>query len=417
MVSNFVIRIIQVTLISIVLVTLSVSYYEYYIIGNSDFSELSTEYDLRIQVGRPIVAINRAQGDTTLLVSATDDLKLVQTKDISNEVYGDTIAEGVNNSYLNNFDEIVVTDNETGKNKVYYSSLNEDVKKIIYSYPIKVVSSYEENGIYHSLTNISLEATLGYKTNSSIITRIEDGKRVDIYIDRSIDQFVYDQKKDKYYMLYIAGNSNHSLDFIAKVNFITASKNEEGDYVVDYTLRDAGFNASHGNIVGVSRVIDNKFIIAYNKNYHYGEVSKSEYSMATFSVESEKVIRRKVIAQKEIDDNSKISHLETVLSKDHMYVFYDDLSYLKINIFDESSSSQLLTNTGKVREIQFSTDGKDIFALTLNRDGFTLFEIYDGVIESTKTATRQSLGLGNEFFDFNELHDFEIKPLVEESVE
>ncbi len=410
MVKEYVIRIFQMLIATAFTLAFYMSYVDYFNVDHQDYTTFSGDYDVRVQVGRPSQAITKSKGDNTLLVSATEDLELVETNKLANEVFGNTLLEAPKNSYVNNFEEVVVT-NQYNQSTSYYTELDQYALNIIYSYPIEVVYAFENNNVYHSLSSIYIESTIGHKVKSSVITQISKGKRVDIVVDKPIEQIAYDSENDTYYLFYIPITSEYAYEVISQVEYITIGKNEEGQYAVDYTVRKAGFSATYGKIEAVSSMVGGKFLISYSKNVSYGEINQIHYYLGTFDVSKGVLENERVLLQKENELESDIVVVDSLQIGEHLYVFYDDLTYFKFNVYDGSYENFIITNTGVINEFQFSSDGENIFLLTLGDKVFTLFELHDGIVQDSVTMSRRNLGLG--VIDFNRLYDFTIKPVEE----
>ncbi len=406
MIKDYLVRILQVIVISVFIIVFSTAYIDYFNVDHKTYDDLDSSFGVRIQLGRNPKAINRARGDNTLLVSANSNLLDSEVRKIPNEVYGDTLLETPTKSYLNNFADIVVT-SQDGTTNTYQSSLYKYAIDIIYSYPIRVISSFVEDDKYHSLSRVYVESTLGYKVQSTILTQISDGKRIDMIINLPVERFTYDKANDKYYLFYIPRTSKHAIDVVTQVKYVTVSKNDENNYIIDYKERNAGFSATVGNIESISKVTNGQFFISYSKRLSYGELSQIHYYLNTFNISNGTATKERVLDKKEIKPESDINVVDTIEVGENLYVFYDDLSYYKFNVYDGSHEGFIITNTGVVDEIQFSSNNKDIFMLSLGDDNFKLFKLHDGIIEDTKTVSRSALGLG--LVEFYSLLDFSVR--------
>ncbi len=409
MVRDYIIRISQILIVTIFVSAFYLSYVDYFNVDFKDYTSLNDEYDIRIHVGRHAHAINKSKGDNTLLISSEKDLNLVETNKLSNEIFGNTILETENNSYVNNLEEVIVTD-KNGKTKSYFSKLSQHSLDVIYSYPIEVEYSFEDSGVYHSLSTVYVETTIGYKVKSSLITQIDNGIRTDILIGYPIEQFVYDKESETYFMFFVPSTSKYADGVISQVEYVTATKKDRGVYVVDNNPKSAGFSATTGKIESISSVVGDKVLISYSKNVSYSDINQIHYYLGTFNVKTQTLEEEKVLLIKDNKLDSDIVVVDSLQMGEHLYVFYDDLSYFKFNIYDGSYENFIITNTGTINEFQFSSDGTNVFLLALGSKNVTLFELHDGIVQNSVSMTRRKLGMG--LIDFNRLYDFSIKPTI-----
>lgn len=406
-------RIFQVVLVSAIFVGIFFAYNKLFISRNMEYIKGSYESEMKIHMGMRVNAIKKADGNKTHLLYSDMDLNFDKRVDLNNVVYGETLLTTDSKNYINNFSDIIVE--EPGDElTIYPSSLDDYVLDIIYSAPIRVIDSKENNDTFHSLSHVQLQSTINYPVDASVITQIKDGSRVDILVNEVIEGFTYNEEQDKYHLFFTPFSSANYGVAIGSfdMSYLEIEKDDEGEYVVKYNPVKMGITADSGSISYISDIVDNKILVAYSRAVAYSDVNEIHYYVSQYNLETKEQEKRINTFTKEVKKDNEVNAVDTFEIKDNIYIFYDDLTYHKINKHDLSRETYLIANTGKVSDFQFATDGMDIYMLSASEQSFTTFKVTDGVVSDKKVEKRLNFGLG--YLDFNVIYDYKIRPIIEE---
>lgn len=342
--------------------------------------------------------------DATLIYT-NDELELQNKLDIDSTIFGETVSTSENMVYINNFHDIYMIDGE--KSVQYTSTIDEYLLDIIYDNHITITSSYAEDNYYHSIARVSLESTINYPVEASIITQIKNGKRHDVLVYEAVEAITYNNNYNFYYMFYTSSNTK---DAIYSFNDLICSRlvfdYKSDTYVHDPITVSQGHKLSEHGITYISPIIDENFKIYFSKEVGLSDRQIYNYYIATFNEELMEIENEKVITSKEIMNDSSLEVVETFVIDNNLYVFFSNLKYNVINLNTNEIKEYIVTQTGKITSINYSTDGKDIYVILTTEKNVSVAKLIDGIPMDLVTIPKSNFKFG--LFDYSAVLDFNV---------
>lgn len=383
-------QIIQMLILSILLTFYYINSFQ----QGGNLTDVSSESsNVVIKYGKgPETFINADNKDSTLFLT-DKSLNLESKVGIEDIILGDTITSSKNKIYFNNFKEITVVTNE--REKSYKTTLDDYILDVIYDQQIVIEKAYATDDYYHSIAQVKLESTINFPVDASIITQIKDGKRHDLLVYEKVEGLSYDEENNEYHIFYSTSNAS---DSVYMFNDLISSKviwDEENEkYVVEGKPKSQGQKLSEYGVTYVSPIISKNTKIIYSKEVGISDRTTYNFYIANYDSKKQEIHGGQTIISKEVMEDDILEIDSVITIKDKVYIFFSDLEYYEINLETHERAKYIVSKTGKIDSIDYTSDGGTLYTIFTTDKTVTIATINEGTLANRVTTTKTDLEIG-----------------------